>query len=111
MANDMFAGKWAFFTPTHLSAPNGMTQDEFAGKWPHIRGQARTWWDKLDDDDLNHANGQFEPFIDLLQAKYGYTREHAEKEITKRIAEYEAQEINKRMAEYEAHPNSKPGAG
>ena len=67
-----------------------MNKDEFEGKWKQIRGQAREWWGKLTDDDVEKVAGKYESFIGLIQEKYGYTRERAEKEYDRRVAEYEA---------------------
>jgi len=67
-----------------------MNKDEFEGKWKQIRGQARQWWGKLTDDDLERAGGKFEEFLGIVQEKYGYTREAAEAEVNKRLAEFEA---------------------
>jgi uncharacterized protein YjbJ (UPF0337 family) len=67
-----------------------MNKDEFEGKWKQVRGQAKMWWGKLTDDDLEKVGGRFDKLIGLLQEKYGYTRDQAEKEYNKRVAEYEA---------------------
>jgi len=67
-----------------------MNKDVFEGKWKQIRGEAKAWWGKLTDDDLDRAGGKIEVLAGLLQEKYGYTREHAENEIEKRVNEYEA---------------------
>ena len=67
-----------------------MNKDEFDGKWKQIRGQARQWWGKLTDDDLERVGGKYEQFVGVVQEKYGYTREAAETEINKRVAEFEA---------------------
>ena len=64
-----------------------MNRDIFEGKWKEMRGQVKEWWGKLTDDDLEQAGGNAEQIIGLLQQKYGYTREHAEQEFNKRIAE------------------------
>lgn len=61
-----------------------MNDDVFEGKWKQIRGQAKMWWGKLTDDDLEKVNGKFDQFLGLLQEKYGYTREQAEAEYKKR---------------------------
>jgi len=61
-----------------------MNNDVFEGKWKQIRGQAKVWWGKLTDDDLEKVGGKFDQFIGLLQAKYGYTRQQAEEEYKKR---------------------------
>jgi len=67
-----------------------MNKDEFEGKWKQIRGQARQWWGKLTDDDVERVGGKYEQFVGVVQEKYGYTREAAETEIDKRVAEFEA---------------------
>lgn len=67
-----------------------MNKDVFEGKWKQIRGEAKAWWGKLTDDDLERAAGKFEVFTGLLQEKYGYSREHAANEIEKHVAELEA---------------------
>jgi uncharacterized protein YjbJ (UPF0337 family) len=67
-----------------------MNKDVFEGKWEQIRGQAKAWWGKLSDDDLDRVAGKFEVFTGLLQEKYGYTLQYATAEIEKRVTEYEA---------------------
>ena len=67
-----------------------MNKDEFEGKWKQIRGQARQWWGKLTDDDIERVGGKYEEFLGVVQEKYGYTREAAETEVNKRVAEFEA---------------------
>ena len=67
-----------------------MNKDILEGKWKQIRGEAKVWWGKLTDDDLDRAAGKFEVLAGLLQEKYGYTREAAANEIDKRVTDYEA---------------------
>jgi len=67
-----------------------MNKDILEGRWKQMRGQAKAWWGKLTDDDLERAAGKFEVLAGILQEKYGYTREHAADEIDKRVTEYEA---------------------
>ena len=66
-----------------------MNKDVFEGKWKQMRGEAKLWWGKLTDDDLDKVGGQFDVFAGLLQEKYGYSREQAEEEIEKQMNEYE----------------------
>jgi len=61
-----------------------MNNDIFEGKWKQMRGQAKVWWGKLTDDDLEKVGGKFDQLIGLLQEKYGYTRQQAEEEYEKR---------------------------
>ena len=60
------------------------------GKWKQIRGEAKAWWGKLTDDDLDRAAGKLDVLAGLLQEKYGYTRERAVDEIDKRVTEFES---------------------
>ena len=74
-----------------------MNKDVFEGKWKQMRGQAKDWWGKLTDDDLERVGGKYDQFVGLLQEKYGYTRERAEEEINRRTTEYEA--LQKKVAD------------
>jgi len=57
------------------------------GKWKQVRGQAKEWWGKLTDDDLDRAAGKADQLVGLLQEKYGYTRQQAEAEFDRRLKE------------------------
>jgi len=67
-----------------------MNKDVLEGRWKQMRGEAKAWWGKLTDDDLDRAAGKLDVLAGLLQEKYGYTRERAADEIDKRVTEYEA---------------------
>jgi uncharacterized protein YjbJ (UPF0337 family) len=67
-----------------------MNKEEFEGKWKQVRGEAKVWWGKLADDDLEKVGGHFDKFIGLIQQKYGYSREKAEQEYNRHMAEYQA---------------------
>ena len=64
-----------------------MNQAVFEGKWKQARGQARNWWGKLTDDDLDRAAGKLDVLASLLQEKYGYTRAKAEQEFRRQMGE------------------------
>ena len=66
-----------------------MNKDVFEGKWKQIRGEAKAWWGKLTDDDLDRAAGKLDVLTGIIQERYGYTREAAVDEIDKRVTEYE----------------------
>ena len=67
-----------------------MNKDIVEGKWKQVRGEAKGWWGKLTDDDLERAGGKFDVLTGMLQEKYGYTRERAAEEIDKRVAAWDA---------------------
>ena len=66
-----------------------MNKDIVEGKWKQMKGEAKSWWGKLTDDDLDRAAGKFDVLTGMLQEKYGYSRERAANEIDKRVTEYE----------------------
>jgi uncharacterized protein YjbJ (UPF0337 family) len=68
---------------------NPMNQDILSGKWKQMRGELKTWWGKLTDDDFDRIGGQKDKLIGLIQERYGYTRELAEQEIERRLQEYD----------------------
>jgi uncharacterized protein YjbJ (UPF0337 family) len=67
-----------------------MNKDILEGQWKQIRGEAKAWWGKLTDNDLDRAAGKFEVLAGILQEKYGYTRQQAADEIDRRVTDYEA---------------------
>jgi uncharacterized protein YjbJ (UPF0337 family) len=67
-----------------------MNKDIVEGKWKQVRGEAKSWWGKLTDDDLERVAGKFDILAGMLQEKYGYTRERAAEEIDKRMVAYDA---------------------
>jgi uncharacterized protein YjbJ (UPF0337 family) len=61
-----------------------MNNNVFQGKWKQMRGQAKVWWGKFTDDDLEKVGGNLDKLTGLLQEKYGYTQQQAKDEIEKR---------------------------
>lgn len=66
-----------------------MNAEVFEGQWKQMRGELRSWWGKLTDDDLEKIAGKRDRLIGVLQEKYGYTREAAQQEIDRRFREYD----------------------
>lgn len=58
-----------------------MNWDQIAGNWTEFKGKVREKWGKLTDNDLATVAGQREQLAGLIQQKYGYGKEHVEKEL------------------------------
>jgi uncharacterized protein YjbJ (UPF0337 family) len=58
-----------------------MNSDQIKGKWHQVKGAAKAKWGKLTDDDLDQISGQMEKLVGVVQERYGYQREQAEKEV------------------------------
>jgi uncharacterized protein YjbJ (UPF0337 family) len=57
-----------------------MDNNVFKGKWKQMKGEVKTQWGKLTDDDLDVIDGERDKLIGKLQERYGHTKETAEKE-------------------------------
>lgn len=66
-----------------------MNQDILSGNWKQLRGNLRSWWGRLSDDDFEWINGQKDRLIGLIQEKYGCTRDQAEEDVETRFSAYE----------------------
>jgi len=58
-----------------------MNWDEIAGNWKQFTGKVKEKWGKLTDNDLTTIAGKRDQLSGLLQTKYGYAKEQAEKEL------------------------------
>jgi len=54
---------------------------EIAGDWQQFAGMVKEHWSKLTDSDLTTFSGNSNQLAGLLQKKYGYAKDQAEKEI------------------------------
>lgn len=64
-----------------------MNSDIFAGKWKQLRGKVKETWGRLTDDDLDAVEGKFERLVGMIQERYGYERDRAEREIEAALSE------------------------
>ncbi len=58
-----------------------MNKDIIAGNWKKIQGKIQAQWGDLTDDDFKVAAGNAEYLTGRLQARYGWDRDRAEKEV------------------------------
>jgi uncharacterized protein YjbJ (UPF0337 family) len=60
-----------------------MNVDMLKGQWKQIKGGIKAKWGKITDDDLTAIEGNEEKLLGILQERYGYSREEAQKEYKK----------------------------
>jgi uncharacterized protein YjbJ (UPF0337 family) len=58
-----------------------MNWDQVKGNWKQFTGKVKEKWGKVTDDDLTAAAGQRDQLLGILQKRYGYAKERAEKEL------------------------------
>jgi uncharacterized protein YjbJ (UPF0337 family) len=58
-----------------------MNWDQIKGDWKQLSGKVKEKWGKLTDNDLTTIAGKRDQLAGLLQQRYGYAKEQAEKEL------------------------------
>ncbi|MFO0959873.1 MAG: CsbD family protein [Isosphaeraceae bacterium] len=58
-----------------------MNWDRIEGSWKQLQGKVKEKWGDLTDDDLDRAEGKRDQVVGALQARYGWERDRAEREL------------------------------
>jgi uncharacterized protein YjbJ (UPF0337 family) len=58
-----------------------MNSDILKGKWNQVKGTIKQQWGDLTDNDVARIEGNYDEFVGVLQERYGYSRERAEREV------------------------------
>lgn len=54
-----------------------MNKTILEGKWRQVRGDLKTRWAKLTDDDRRMLDGKLDQMVGLFEERYGYTQQAA----------------------------------
>ena len=68
-----------------------MNWDQVQGNWKQLSVRAKEKWGKLTDNELTESAGRREQLAGLLQERYGYAREEADRVIDEFSAELKEQ--------------------
>lgn len=58
-----------------------MNWDIIEGKWAQFKGEVRTKWGELTDDEWDQMKGSREKLSGTLQERYGWAKQEAENKI------------------------------
>jgi uncharacterized protein YjbJ (UPF0337 family) len=58
-----------------------MNWEQIEGSWKQWSGKVKEKWGKLTDDDLTVVAGRRDQLAGILQQRYGFAKEQAEKEL------------------------------
>ena len=58
-----------------------MNTDVLKGKWHQLKGEVKSRWGRLTDDDLRMIEGDAEKLVGRVQERYGYQRDEAKREV------------------------------
>lgn len=59
-----------------------MNTDQIKGDWKIVKGEVKTQWGKLTNDELEQIAGNREKLLGAVQKSYGIAKEAAEKQVT-----------------------------
>jgi uncharacterized protein YjbJ (UPF0337 family) len=68
--------------------------DILAGNWKQLKGQLKIWWGDLTDDDIARIDGKRDKLVGVLQERYGYAKDRAEDEVTRRLDAYQHMQVH-----------------
>jgi hypothetical protein len=75
-----------------------MNQNElFDSRWEQIHEKTTQWWSLFGEEDLKKVEKEpvkRDKYIVMLQVKYGYTRDFARAELSRRIAQLEPMPVS-----------------
>ncbi len=57
------------------------TNDRLKGMWNQFKGEVRTQWAKLTDDDMLYIEGQRDKLIGRIQERYGIAKDEAARQV------------------------------
>jgi len=59
-----------------------MNKNILEGDWNQLKGQVKSKWGKLTEDDLTEIKGNMQVLSGKIQERYGYDQQRIEKELT-----------------------------
>jgi uncharacterized protein YjbJ (UPF0337 family) len=75
-----------------------MNNDQFKGQWKQFKGELKSKWGDLTDDDLLEAEGDYDKFLGVVQKRYGDKKEELKNWTEDWYSNREREEIISRKA-------------
>lgn len=76
-----------------------INEETLKGKWADIKGEIRTQWGKLTDNDLEQVKGNATSITGLIQQRYGAKKEEVEGALEKIVSRFskKSEDIKKNL--------------
>lgn len=58
-----------------------MNWDQIKGNWTQLKGEVKSRWGDLTDDDLTEIEGERDKLVGKVQERYGIAKEEAERQV------------------------------
>jgi uncharacterized protein YjbJ (UPF0337 family) len=65
-----------------------MNSDMATARWNELRGDVQQKWGRLSNADLDQVQGQFDELVGLVQDRYGYSSQKAQREVNRFLNQY-----------------------
>ncbi len=65
-----------------------MNNDIIQGKWNEIKGEIRTQWGKLTEDEIETSSGNMTSIAGLIQQRYGAKKEEIQEKLNQIMAKF-----------------------
>jgi uncharacterized protein YjbJ (UPF0337 family) len=65
---------------------NSVTQKKWEGRWEQLKGKVKKIWADITDDELLHAQGNYDQLVGLLKTRTGETQEAIEEKLNREVA-------------------------
>jgi uncharacterized protein YjbJ (UPF0337 family) len=67
--------------PHHHDQENSMNWDTIEGRWAQLKGDLKSRWASLTDDDIQGIAGKRDKLLGKLQERYGILKDDADRQI------------------------------
>ena len=67
-----------------------MNWETVEGKWTEMKGEVKSRWAKITDDDLKNLSAKKDHLVGKIQQRYGVMKEDAEREVDEWIKKLDA---------------------
>lgn len=58
-----------------------MNAETFEGKWNQLKGDVKTQWNRLTDEDMGQVKGKVDKLKGVIQKRYGIAESEANKQV------------------------------
>ena len=65
-----------------------MNSNVLEGQWQKLKGEIRSQWGKLTDDDIERITGNKDKLIGVVQERYGYVWDEARQMVDRYLDDY-----------------------
>ena len=65
-----------------------LNEDTIKGKWNEIKGEIRTQWGNMTEDELEKSSGNMTSIVGLIQQRYGAKKEEVSEKLNTILAKF-----------------------